>query len=209
MRLAIALALTAASLPVFGAAAQIPEMPYDSLMSERSGVDAVVDREDGEYPASFTDKTTGITVSWGFDDSMMYLALESKGQGWLAIGFGSAKMNESNIIIGYYTEDSSDVLNQVGVNNTHAALADSTFELDECDIDWDEETNTTTMEFVYPLKFPPAKGLAVSGLVPGDKFDLILARNAGSASLDARHGQKSSLEFTLAGTPRSQAPEKK
>ncbi|MEO0079586.1 MAG: hypothetical protein ABIK44_02765 [candidate division WOR-3 bacterium] len=180
---------------------QVLVMPYDSTMEDRVTVDGYIDKEDDEYPASFTNKATGITVYWGYDDSLMFIGLESKGKGWLAIGFGSDKMHEANMVIGRFHNDVAEVVNHVGVNRTHAAanLGDSL--LIESEIDFDEETGTMAMEFVYPLSWNGLKGAAISGLVPGEVYDLLLARNARTAALTAKHGQKAQLKFQLATNP--------
>ena len=66
-------------------AADMPVMPYDSLMEDRVSADGWVEREEEfEYPAEFKNPATGLTVSWGFDDRNMYVALETKGKGWEA-----------------------------------------------------------------------------------------------------------------------------
>jgi len=183
-------------------------MPYDSLMEDRASVDGYIDREEQEYPASFADKAAGITVSWGFDDSLMYVGLETKGRGWLGIGFGSPKMHEANMIVGFYSDDSAEVYNHVGVNNTHAAVqaSDSLLADWEYEIDRDDETGVTTLEFSYPLKFPAASGLAVPGLEPGDTYDLILAQNTKTISLAAKHTNLSTLKLKMADRPKRAEP---
>lgn len=199
-RLAVPVLLLAAA--AFAQPKSLPVMPYDSLMFDRVSVDGYVDPEDDEYPAFFHDKPTGITVHWGFDDEHVYIALEAKGTGWLAIGLGSPKMNESNMMIGYYTDDSSDVTNHRGAGYGHAEVAADTNAIDfDADIDFDDETGVTTLEFSYPLDWRGARGLAVPGLVPGDVYDFILARNPKSPSLAAKHGSKSALKFAMAAKP--------
>jgi hypothetical protein len=179
-----------------------PVIPYDSLMDTRVGIDGVIDNEDGpEYPATYLDKTSGLTAHWGFDDSLIYVGLETKGRGWLAIGFGSATMNESNMIIGYYTDDSTEVMNQVGGNYVHARSPQSDSAIREAEIDYDEETGVTTMEFAYPLQFPAGTALAVPGLAPGGTYDVILAQNTKSVSLNAKHTNLSALKVKLADKP--------
>jgi hypothetical protein len=179
-----------------------PVVPYDSMMADRVGVDGAIDNEDGrEYPATYADKASGLTVHWGFDDSLIYVGLETKGRGWVAIGFGSAKMHESNMMIGYYTDDSTEVVNQVGANNTHARSPQSDSAIREAEIEYDEETGITTMEFVYPLQFPAGNGLAIPALEPGDTYDIILAQNTKDASLNAKHTQRSVLKVKLADNP--------
>ena len=183
-----------------------PVIPYDSLMDTRVGIDGMIDNEDGrEYPATYRDKASGLTVHWGFDDSLIYVGLETKGRGWLAIGFGSDKMNESNMIVGYYTEDSTEVTNQIGANHTHARSPQSDSAIQEAEIDYDEETGVTTMEFTYPLRFPAGKGeaLAIPGLEPGGTYDVILAQNTKSVSLNAKHTNLSALKVKLADVTHS------
>jgi|GEM_PF-559277 len=200
-------------LASFSLAQEMPVMPYDSLMDDRVSVDGEVDREDNEYPAEFEDPGTGITISWGFDDSLIYLALETEAKGWFGIGFGAPKMNESNMVIGFYTDDSTAVYNVVGKDYgyTVAAEADSLFP--DWDIDFDDETGVTTLEFTYPLKWSGEdapeifaqnevlKGTAIPGLEPGDIFDLILAQNTKTISLKTKPTQHGQLKFKMAGIP--------
>lgn len=182
-----------------------PVIPYDSLMDTRVGIDGMIDNEDGpEYPATYKDKASGLTVHWGFDDSLMYVGLETKGRGWLAIGFGSDKMNESNMIVGYYTEDSTEVMNQIGANHAHARSPQSDSAIQEAEIDRDEETGITTMEFSYPLQFPTGQALAVRGLAPGGTYDIILAQNTKTVSLNTKHTNLSVLKVKLADKPQPQ-----
>ena len=184
-----------------------PVIPYDSLMVDRVGIDGVIDNDEGpEYPATYKDNASGITVHWGCDDSLIYVGLETKGRGWLAIGFGSAKMNKSNMIIGYYTEDSTEVVNQVGANCAHANSPQSDSAIREAEIDRDEDTGVTTMEFSYPLQFPSGPAVAIPGLESGGTYDVILAQNTKSVSLGAKHTNYGTLKAKLAAIPQAQSP---
>ena len=184
-----------------------PVIPYDSAMVDRVGIDGTIDNEDGpEYPATIADKVSGLTVHWGFDDSLMYVGLQTKGRGWMAIGFGSAKMNESNMIIGYYTDDSTEVVNQVGAGYAHNRSPQSDSAIREAEIDYDDETGVTTMEFTYPLHFPAGATLAIPGLAPGGTYDVILAQNTKSVSLDGKHTNRGTLKAKLADKPRVEPP---
>jgi hypothetical protein len=199
--LGAALALASAA-PVGQPTLAQPVIPYDSLMDTRVGIDGVIDNEDGpEYPATYSDKASGLTVNWGFDDSLIYVGLVTKGRGWLAIGFGSPTMNESNMMVGYYTEDSTEVKNQVGGNQVHAGSPQLDSAIREAEIDYDEETGVTTMEFTYPLHFPAGAALAVPGLAPGGTYDVILAQNTKSVSLNAKPTNLSALKVKLADKP--------
>jgi len=198
-----ALVLAGLGALAFGWAQTVPVVPYDSTMEDRVSVDGEIDNEDGpEYPATYLDKASGLTVNWGFDDSLIYVGLQTKGRGWLGIGFGSAKMDESNMIVGYYAEDSTDVVNMIGVNHAHARSPQSDSAIREAEIDFDDETGITTMEFVYPLKFPSRAGLAIPGLEPGDTYDVIMAQNTKTISLNAKHTNLSALKAKLADNPR-------
>ena len=204
--LGAALALASAGPAGQPASAQ-PVIPYDSLMDARVNVDGVIDNEEGpEYPATYSDKASGLTVNWGFDDSLIYVGLVTKGRGWLAIGFGSPTMSESNVIIGYYTDDSTEVVNQIGGNHVHAGLPQSDSVIRDAEIDYDDETGVTTMEFTYPLHFPAGTKLAIPGLAPGGTYDVILAQNTKSVSLDAKHTNLSALKVKLAEKPQVQPP---
>ncbi len=176
-------------------------VPYDSLMEDRVSIDGYVDIEEEEYPGKFSDPTTGITVYWGYDDSLIYIALEAKGKGWLGIGLGSPVMDGANIIIGYYTDDSAAVANLVGSKHTHAPVKGDVGLLDDWEVDYDDETNLTAVEFAYRLKWPGIKGVRVSELVPGDTYSLILARNPKSPLFTIKHTQKSVHRFTLGLKP--------
>jgi len=187
---------------VLALASAQPVIPYDSLMDTRVGIDGTIDNEDGpEYPATYADKASGLTVNWGFDDTLIYVGLVTKGRGWLALGFGSPRMDESNMIIGYYTEDSTEVTNQVGAGYVHAGSPQADSAITEAEIDYDDETGVTTMEFTYPLRFPAGSTLAIPGLAPGGTYDVILAQNTKSVSLNAKHTNRSSLKIKLAQKP--------
>lgn len=182
------------------------QIPYDSLMDDRVSVDGYIDIEEQEYPASFRDPATGITVYWGYDDSLIYVGLEAKGKGWLAIGFGSPVMDGANMFIGYYTDDSAEVINHIGKGRTHSAAKENVSLFDDWEIDYDEETNTTAMEFTYPLNWTGLKGAAITGLLPGETYDLILARNPKSPSLGAKHSQRSHYTFQMGPKPEKVVP---
>ena len=197
-----ALLLAGLGALAFSRAQTVPVIPYDSTMDDRVGVDGAIDNEDGpEYPATYVDKASGMTVHWGFDDSLIYVGLETKGRGWVSIGFGSPKMEESNTIVGYYTDDSTDVVNRFGADSVRAGSPQSDSAIREAEIEYDEETGITTMEFAYPLKFPGGKGLAIPGLEPGDTYDIILAQNTKMVSLDAKYTNLGTLKVKLADNP--------
>jgi len=196
-----------------GAGQQIPVIPYDSLMSDRVSIDGYVDREDGEYPGEYVAKAAGLTASWGFDDNFIYLALETKGKGWLAIGFGAPAMDEANMLFAFNNDDSSNMYNLVGSGFTHKVVADGDSLDLEWDIDFDDETGVTAFEVAYPLTWrgdsltgvlarsPVLAATAIPGLVPGDVYDFIIAQNTKSVSFAARHTHRTKFKAQLAALP--------
>ncbi|MGQ9677915.1 MAG: DOMON domain-containing protein [bacterium] len=174
-------------------------IPYDGALSEVVWVDGTVDADEQEFTGTLTDQVTGITINWLYSDSLLYIALSSKGTGWMAIGFGSPKMDKSNIIIGYYTDDSTNLENHIGSGWSHKPANIDLIE--DWEIDYDDETDTMVIEFTYPLKWTGLNGTAISELIPGQSYNLILARNSKSSSLAAKHAQKASYTFTLAPKP--------
>lgn len=196
-----------------------PVVPYVQNLDDIVLVDGYVDRDQAEreYPFEFVDQATGITVSWGYDDTLLYVALETKGRGWFGIGFGSPTMNGSNMVIGFDTDDETDVLCLIGRGHSHKVVASADELLPEWDVDFDDETGVTTLEFAYPLRWrgegAPAefaafgeafKGAAVGGLEPGDVYDAILAQNTKTASLDAKHTHLSSFKFRMGDIPKTE-----
>ena len=93
-------------------------------------------------------------------------------------------------------------MNQFGANHTHAHSPQSDSAVRESEIDYDEETGITTMEFTYPLQFPSGQALAISAIVPGETYDIVLAQNTKTISLNAKHTNYDALKVRLADNPR-------
>jgi hypothetical protein len=196
------------------AMAQEPAVvPFDSLMDDRVSIDGYVDREDNEYPGYLKNPATGLTVSWGHDDSTIYVAVETRGRGWMSVGFGGEEMDGANILMGFYSDDSAEAYNLVGKGRGHVLAA----HLDSLDVDWDidfdDETGVTCFEFAYPLTwrgegapetFVDNEGLknaAISGLVPGETCQLILAQNTKTISTQVKHTHRSEVQFQVQKPP--------
>jgi hypothetical protein len=200
-------------------AQELPVLPYDSLMEDRVSVDGWVEREDGEfeYPAEVKNPATGMTVSWGFDDSVLYIAVETRGKGWFGFGLGAPVMNESNMLVGFYTDDSVELYNLVGAGHGHQVAGHADSLALDWDIDFDDETGVRCLEVAYPLRWSGdgapggdnavLKKAAIPELVPGDIYDLILAQNTKSVSLDERHTHRATVKFRMAENPKLQTDE--
>jgi hypothetical protein len=120
------------------------------------------------------------------------------------------------MLVGYYTEDSVDLYDLVGRGHGHAVAGHADTLALDWEIDFDDETGVTAIEFAYPLTWrgdgaPAAlaanavlKESAIPGLAAGDVFDLILAQNTKAISLRERHSHRATLKFQLGEMP---APE--
>ncbi|UCG42097.1 MAG: hypothetical protein JSU73_09450 [candidate division WOR-3 bacterium] len=202
-----------------GSAQDLAVVPFDSLMEDRVSVDGYVDREDDEYPGYLKNPATGLTLSWGHDDSVIYIAVETRGRGWVAVGLGGEDMAGANMLVGFYSDDSAEAYNLVGKGYGHVLAA----HLDSLDVDWDidfdDETGVTCFEFAYPLKwrgegapetFTDNEGLknaAVSGVVQGETYQLILAQNTKTISTKVKHTHRSEVKFQLQQQPEVVLPD--
>lgn len=101
----------------------------------------------------------------------------------------------------------------VGRGHSHVKAGRADEMLQDWDIDFDDETGVTTLEFCYPLHWRGEhapeefagneilKGTTISGLEPGDIYDMILAQHTRNASLAAKHTHFSSLKFQMGEKP--------
>jgi len=92
----ILLALTAAGVALAG---EPPPHKVPVVLAGAPAIDGTIGAK--EYAASFTDPGTGIVVNWQADSAVLSCALQSPGQGWLAIGFGSDGMSGADMAIAY------------------------------------------------------------------------------------------------------------
>jgi len=143
-------------------------MPYDFEMEELVDIDATIEPE--EYQESFFNEPTLITVYWGCDDSLMYVGLKAPSCAWLSIGFGSKNKEGANLLIATITEDSVEVENYLGTKEGYKIIKEDRI------IDWDidEEEDTVSFEFIYPLNFPAESGMVVTKLEHGKTYDFML-----------------------------------
>lgn len=162
-------------------------LPYDPDMGSLIDIDG--DIEEDEYPESFYDEPTLVSVNWGCDDSLLYIGLKAPYCAWLSIGLGSTKREGSNLIIGKITEDSTEVENYLGTKDSYKMIKED--RIIDWDIDEDEEENFVVMEFVYPMTFPAESGLAVTKLEHGKSYNF----NLGTSKVVAPKGKQERRSF--------------
>jgi hypothetical protein len=145
-------------------------MPYDPDMENLVDVDGSIDED--EYPESFYNEPTMVTVYWGCDDSLMYIGLKAPVCAWLSIGFGSPKREGSNLIIGKISEDSIEIGNYLGTKDGYKYIGGENDLIRDWEID--DEEDTVTMEFIYPMTFPTESGMAVEKIEHGKTYNFTL-----------------------------------
>lgn len=162
-------------------------LPYEPNMEELVDVDGTI--EPDEYPESFYNEPTQITVAWGCDDSLIYVGLKAPKCAWLAIGFGSPRREGSNLIIGKISEDSIEIGNYLGTKDDYKLIGGEEDNI----LDWeiDEEEDTVTMEFIYPMTFPAESGMAITKLEHGKVYNFTL----GMSKIIAPKGKQERRSF--------------
>ncbi|MEO0114260.1 MAG: hypothetical protein ABIK93_02150 [candidate division WOR-3 bacterium] len=164
-------------------------MPYEPDLEEVIDIDGTI--EPDEYPESFYDEATLITVAWGCDDSLIYVGLKAPKCAWLAIGFGSPKREGSNLIIAKIAEDSIEIGNYLGTKEDYKLIGGEEDYIREWEID--EEEDTVTLEFIYPMNFPAESGMAITKLEHGKVYNFTL----GMSKVMAPKGKQERRSFGI------------
>jgi hypothetical protein len=165
---------------LFAGQKEVQKIPV--VARSEAKIDGVIAK--GEYQAYFTDAKTGITVYWQADSASLYCALQSPGQGWLSIGFGSGGMNGAVMIIAHKTSGgewaAEEHLGKAFFRHARAEkpklIAARAGIID----------GHTTMEFCLPLSLSNGKTLNSAGELP-----YILAYHQDKSQL-SKHSKKSS-----------------
>jgi hypothetical protein len=149
--------------------------------------------EPGEYRASFTDPRTGVEVHWQADSFNLQVALRSPGQGWLAMGLGSGKMNGAVMILGFVDgEGNWTVQEHLGkAFFRHAPAEKPRLVGGKARL----SGGRLVMEFVLPLSLSNGQNIA-----PGREVPFLLALHQDRGKL-AKHSRKSSAILKLVRAP--------
>ena len=122
----------------------------------------------------------------------LYVGLVSPGTGWAAVGFSLTHgMKGADIIIGAVTEEGLVIEDHYGSSPT-SHRQDESSRITRAE--GKEVEGKTTIEFAIPLASPDPNDVA---LTPGSEITVILAYQASSDSLTARHTKRSALTITL------------
>jgi hypothetical protein len=165
---------------LFAGKKEVRKIPVTA--GSQAAVDGIITK--GEYQSSFTDDKTGIIVHWMADSANLYCALQSPGQGWLAVGFGSDGMNGADMVIAFVDDKGKwEVEEDEGKSFfRHAKYPTSKILAAKAGL----TDGKTVMEFSLPLKLSNGKEIT-----PGKPLPFILAYHQNKTTL-SKHSKKSS-----------------
>ncbi len=142
-----------------------------------------------EYPTNFVDSQTGIGVSWVSDGKLLYVALQSPAQGWVAIAFGNSKIRGTSMFIGYHKPGGGRVDEHVGSwVSTHKPIDKPSL------VNFATGANPrgAVIEFAMPLTL--SNGQVI---VPGQPMSFVLAYHAKKTSFKGRPSKKNTGTLLL------------
>jgi len=173
-----------------------PEPQLPTLPSPMWAVDGVVDL--GEYAHSTT--VVDVVVHWSNDASLLRIALESPGTGYVAIGFDpEQRMEGANYIIGYVEEGEAYVRDDFGTGPAdHAPDTDRAGEdniLSSAGTEWADHT---VLEFIIPLNSGDDMDKPLS---PGGSYEILVAYHDLQDGFTVRHSRRGSGRIELDAVP--------
>lgn len=154
-------------------------------------IDGVI--EEDEYMHT-TESSIGVTVYWTNTDENIFVALESPGSGWVAIGFdpGTA-MSGANFIFGYVTSSGAFARDEYGVALFSHGPDISNGGTDDI-IDFAAiESEGTVFEFSIPLDSGDSTD---KPLTPGSSYTCRIAYS-NTDNFTTKHAKKGSISITL------------
>lgn len=145
--------------------------------------------EADEYPTNFVDSRTGIGVSWVSDGKLLYIALQSPAQGWVAIAFGNSKIRGTAMFIGYHKPGGGRVDEHVGSwVSTHKPIDKPSL------VNFATGSNPTGTVIEFSLPLTLSNGQVI---VPGQPMSYVLAYHKKKTSFKGRPSKKSTGTLLL------------
>ena len=137
---------------------------------------------DGEYQFNTTVSGMTIGATLGSDD-MVYLSIQAKTAGWVALGVGGLVMNGSRLFLAYDTGSKQVFSEQLGAGHSHRDASDDVV------AKWAVKLadGTTTLELVLPASAAIAKG----------KLDILYAFS--DTTLFGHHRARGSTSLSVQG----------
>jgi len=135
----------------------------------------------GEY--TWTKKIGSATISYSVgSDGLSYLAISAPTKGWVALGFGSDRMNNALIAMAYDDGAKPFFVEQKGAGHGHSDV--STPSVQKWSVK--NDNGTTTLEISFDSKLATV----------GDQIKLIFAFGR-DTNLKNRHQERGSLTFSV------------
>lgn len=119
---------------------------------------------DGEYPHSLTVGNGMMEIFWSSESDILYMALRSRYEGWISIGFRpTSVMNNADIILGGSAEGEAYIYDMysTGPYGPHPPDTDLGGTFDVLAFESIESNGSTTIEFSRPMS-------------TGDEYDALL-----------------------------------
>jgi PKD repeat protein len=161
--------------------------PEPALLPE---IDGAVGAD--EYTHTKTQSTTGVKVSWANTEDTLYIALESPGSGWVAIGIDPVvAMRGANFIFGYVSGGETFVSDQFGTGMfSHSPDTGNGGTEDII-----EYAGTEGTVFEFSIQLDSGDNMD-KPRVPGGTYTCRLARS-NSDNFTTKHSHKGSITITL------------
>ncbi len=201
---ALPLGLALLSSPAAGMHNGYAECPYSDQLTVVDG--AVVA---GEYADSYADPATGIIVSMQYSGNMMGFALQSPGQGWVAIAFSSVMVgtNYTNVIQAYVDAATGQVTAADEVDHGWERHWDTaiggTYDIRQ--IAGTKNASGTTVELHYPLNSTDAED---HHFAPDGTYSFTVAFSAASSDFNSTDsGHSPQILLTIGPSPSFLPPE--
>lgn len=159
----------------------------------RSDQPISIDGSNAGYPAAAI-QLAEADIYMAYDDSNIYVYLETEGEGWVAVGFNTrgGGMGGANMIIGYLDNGAPAIRDDVGQARSHSEVSTSMVN----EYYFTQENGRVIMEFSYPLNFQDGEGYNLGSLEPGETYSLIFAAHSSSNDVN-QHNRRGSLNFTV------------
>jgi len=170
------------------------EINFENFPIDNITIDGKIEKN--EYPFSYFDNVTGITLYWHNDSVYLYIGFKSQASGWTAIGFNPERlMKDANIILFTIVNENTIARDDFGTSNfTHSSDEELGGNFDITEYAGMKENNTTTVEFVMPLDSGDKYDRV---LEPNVSYSLILAVNLTNTDFSSKHSKRSSTIIKL------------
>ncbi len=143
--------------------------------------DGLLGASEYQYSTTVSGMTIGATLG---SDGLVYLSIQAKTAGWVALGVGGRVMNGSRLFLAFDDGSKPVFTEQKGIGHSHVDAADSVVKK------WavKQAGGATTLELVLPA----------SAIVANGSFDLLYAYSDTTA-FTMRHKARGSMSIAVQG----------